>query len=298
MTATGFRPDTSAAPERPLEVRAGILRRAIGPYPEHCAASPGTPGAGYAACPSVHAVIRARGDFSRRVEGILGFDAAEVEGYFSGINASKVSSFCGPDDGLLPGLDLLPPEWLDGYYSGTLERSDGVPVPIYALTPVQEASAALLGAYRPRPASFMRCALVYETLPGPAVVGAALAIGIPEDRARHACLFMEEAIADPLSWRPRWWPWPGPWRGHGEITPFHLRHVINMMARSVLAQGDQAGVPYARIYAGAVARRVPRGCYGTGLVGIPYVQLPRDVDQDQLLTMPPGGWQQLHPAAT
>jgi hypothetical protein len=72
--------------------------------------------------------------------------------------------------------------------------------------PVQEASAAVLGVYGPRPGAFMPCALVYETLPGPAVVGAALAIGIPEDRSRHACLFMEEAIADRVSWRPQAWP--------------------------------------------------------------------------------------------
>jgi hypothetical protein len=47
--------------------------------------------------------------------------------------------------------------------------------------------------------------------PGPAVVGAALAIGIPAVRSRHACLFMEEAIADRVSWRPRWLPrrWQG-----------------------------------------------------------------------------------------
>jgi len=244
-------------------------------------------------------VLRRNGDFSRRVEGILGFDAAEIEGGFSGINAKKVSSFCGPDDGLLLGVDLLPPEWLDGYYTGSLERSDGATVPIYTLTPVLEASAALLGAYKPRAGAFMQCALVYETLPGPAVVGAALAIGFPEDRARHACLFMEEAIADRVGWRPQWLPrrWQGPWPGSGEITPFHLRHVINMMARSILAQGDQAGVPYARIYAGAVARRVPRGYHGTGLVGIPYVQLPRDVDQEKLLVMPPASWRELQPAS-
>jgi hypothetical protein len=70
-----------------------------------------------------------------------------------------------------------------------------------------------------------------------------------------------------------------------------------MMARSILAQGDQAGVPYARIYAGAVARRVPRGCYGTGLVGIPYVQLPRDVDQEKLLIMTPARWREMQPAS-
>lgn len=95
------------------------------------------------------------------------------------------------------------------------------------------------------------------------------------------------------------WPrrWQGHWQGRGEITPFHLRRVIHMVARSILAQGDQAGVPYARIYAGAVALRVPRGCYGTGLVGIPYVQLPRDVDQEELLTTPPDRWRELHGTA-
>jgi hypothetical protein len=55
--------------------------------------------------------------------------------------------------------------------------------------------------------------------------------------------------------------------------------------------------PYARICAGAVARRIPRGCYGTGLAAIPYVQLPRHIDQENLLIMPPARWLGLQAAA-
>ena len=199
------------------------------------------------------------------------------------VNGTSAPRWCGPA-GLVTGVDLLrppsPPERLT-----TLIGDSGGSVPVFYLDPVIAAAGALLGTFPVFPGEHTPCMQFHRPVEGPAVVGAVLAIGIPEDRRGEAALFMEAIITDrkPLAAELP----PGP------LDTSDLADRAEQAAWSVLVVGGQGGRRYREIYAGAAAVPVLPGWKGTGMVAVPYLRLAVaavPVPAEMMLEMPLPEW--------
>jgi hypothetical protein len=264
---------------------AAILSRATGPWPTRCAGFAPAPGGGYIAAPGITAVSR---QVDKRI-GSRGDDAVtvnlacEVLG-LAQVNCVPVHRFCGPG-GLLAGIDLLRPASLPDRLT-TLVRDDGGSVPVFYLDPVAEATEGLLGRFPFQPGEHTMCAQFHRPIEGPAVAGAVLAIGIPEDRRGDAAVFMASIIADRKASAADL-----PARRLGTVD---LADRAERAAWSVLAVGADGGRRYREIYAGAAAVPVLPGWQGTGLVAVPCLRLAAaavPVPPEKMLEMTLDEWQ-------
>lgn len=251
---------------------ADILARAISPWPRHCAGYPLDPEGGYVAAPRVVAVAKPiDGRLHPDDDDIVTFDLAEERAKIGQINCMPVHSFRSAA-GLLCGVDLLPSAEPRRRLA-TLTPDNGGSVPVWRMDPVTDAGTALLTAFRPFPGTHCPCAVVHhkEGVEGPAVVGAVLAIGIPEepldpDDPPDATLFMEGLITRRLTSAADLPP--------GPLGLAELKERATQSAWSILAIGEHAGRRYREIYVGAAAVPVPPGSKGAGLVAIPYLRIP------------------------
>jgi len=273
--------DVTAGPDL---TPAAILSRAIGPWPTRCAGYPPTSVGGYVAAPMLIAVTRpidtrlsADGDDAVTVN-----LARETVG-LAEVNATPAPRWCGPS-GLLTGVDLLrppsPPDRLT-----TLVGDSGASVPVFYLDPVIAAAGALLGTFPVFPGEHTPCMQFHGLVEGPAVVGAVLAIGIPEDRRGEAAVFMETVITDR---KPSAAALPA-----GPLGTSDLADRAEQAAWSVLVVGVQGGRRYREIYVGAAAVPVLPGWKGTGMVAVPYLRLPVaavPVPAEMMLEMPLPEW--------
>ena len=261
-----------------------VLSRAIGPWPTRCAGYTPTSVGGYVAAPMLIAVTR---PVDKRLspdgdDAVTVSLAREAVG-LAEVNGTPAPRWCGPS-GLLTGVDLLrppsPPERLT-----TLVGDSGDSVPVFYLDPVIAAAGALLGTFPVFPGEHTPCAQSHRTVEGPAVVGAALAIGIPEDRRSEAAVFMETIITDR---KPSAAHLPS-----GPLDTSDLADMAEQAAWSVLVVGGHGGRRYREIYAGAAAVPVLPGWKGTGMVAVPYLQLAMDavpVPAEMMLEMPLPEW--------
>lgn len=184
----------------------------------------------------------------------LAFDAAEVEGANLGqINMITVSSFCGPE-GKIWGLDLAVAPRLRSKKLGVIER-----VPYYDATPLLEATKALFGAVdHPKfpflPGSHVPCASKSAASRGSAVLYAAIAVGVPRDRKKAACLMMEDV---------------------GEVGGVSEEEVVKGLAESVVEVGKNQRVKYREIFVGFRSIEVGLGEVGCALVAAPYLAIAK-----------------------
>ncbi|MGH3194218.1 MAG: histidine decarboxylase, pyruvoyl type [Streptosporangiaceae bacterium] len=260
---------------------ADVIRRAVSPYPGHHVGYPLT--GGYVAAPVVVTDVQAA-SADEELGAIYGFDACEVLGGIGLVNLFVISSFCGTDDGLVAGIDILAPQDAEQFRVGVVARHDGERIPVYTMDEVLEASAALLHSRAFRDGSFLPCAMKQARIAGPAVVGAVLAVGVPED-PRRARLFMEA----PFSYRCRAQDLPG----RQMTSSVFLRERLMRAAASVTRIGRQRGVLYREAWVGGIAVPVTDGHVGTSLAAVPYVQLARQVvpeDPADLLAMTYPQW--------
>jgi len=188
-------------------------------------------------------------------------DLAQERAGIGQINSMPVHSWCSPA-GLLAGVDMLRPAAPPGRFA-TLPGDGGNSVPVWFLDPVTDATAALLARFPVFPGTHTPCAQFHRCVEGPAIAGAALAVGIPEDRETSAVLFMEQIITTRLA--------PGAGLPPGPLDTADLADAAFQAARSILAIGQHAGRRYREIYAGATGVPVPPGWKGTGMVAIPYL---------------------------
>ena len=270
---------------------AKVIGQAISPYPDHHDGYRLT--GGYVATPFVVAAARPTvPELTKALNAILGFDLAEVLAGIGLVNAWTVSSFCGPDEGLIAGVDLLASGSPDSSHIFSVPRADGEPVPVHATSPALDASAALLGGWEFRDGAFVPFALKQVTAEGPVVLTAALGIGIPADPGQGR-LFMEdpdaetsaayhERLAAAASQPPagtgngtcrRPSPLADPDTLPDRVSPWNRRARLKAAARSVLEIGAQRRRTFATIFAGADFAVVPEGHVGCAMAGVAYIRL-------------------------
>ncbi len=200
---------------------------------------------------------------STKLDETNAFDLAEVARANLGqLNAITVSSFCGPH-GLIWGLDVCAPAAGHRHLGATSRRAQRAEV--FDLAGLTAAFAALVGTVEDKrfpflPGSHLPAAMKSRAAAGPGVVYAGLGIGVPDDRARSACLLMEDVGFMP-----------------GEEDPDAPRErAMECLAQSVLEVGTNQRVRYSRVFVGVASARVAPGETGCALVMAPYFLLARD----------------------
>ncbi|WP_217358761.1 histidine decarboxylase, pyruvoyl type [Thalassococcus sp. S3] len=244
-----------------------VVNNAIGPFPDNCAGymNPPVQGFGYIAALklSIGTVVA---DMDEGLDGIVSYDRAECEdAYIGQINMLTASSFCGLN-GAVWGYDLARHDDLASNLiqpKMTLERHDGVVVPIMPLDPLLDAGYRLFGnrdqrRFNPLPGAMVVCANKSRTI-NPKVettVWCALAIAIAEDRSTSANLFIEDASDTETT---------------GEMP---LEDLERNIVLSILRCGRDQGVRYREIFIGSKQLTIPHGTVGCALACAPYVTLP------------------------
>lgn len=244
---------------------ARIVSRCIGPYDRWCASAGIQSGGGYIAAPLIGFGLCAdEGEGSSPLlQSIVAFDRAESStANLTQTNLIRVSSFCGVN-GLLWGYDLArqPMQLLPWLSDSRTE--------VYDLTPLCEATQTLLGTIEePRfpvaPGEHLICAYKSHTVCGPCRVYGAMAIGISNQRDRHADLFMEDhGVFD-----------------EGECAECESANVENQehrklrhLLRSVQQVGENLHIEYSKMFIGLRWWWVPEGHIGCVLTAAPYLHL-------------------------
>jgi histidine decarboxylase len=219
------------------------------------------------------AVILAQGTVPRRfthagsdtLDEILAYDRAEAGSAYAGqVNMITVSSFLGPE-GLLWGYDvakveLPPPEFLT---AGDLVEFAGVKV--RSGEGLRRAAQVLFGSVTDQrfpflPGAHVACAGRHRCYAGPTAIYSSIAIGVPEERATSACLFMEDV--GQLDWV--------------EDEARHRasrRRLLLDIVRSVVEIGKNQHIRYREIIADVTVSTVAAGEVGCALVAAPYFKL-------------------------
>ncbi len=184
------------------------------------------------------------------------FDRAEVDDVNIGqINMITVSSFCGPG-GLLWGYDICKME-LNKIKSSLFNN-------VYDGASLISATRQLIGTVnKPNfsilPGSHVLCATKNIKKIGPAKIYSAIAMGIPHDREKHACLMMEDAGEIPINSKPN-----------------EFEEIIqNSLVKSILEVGKNQHVAYEKIFVSFKVKEVPENNVGCALVASPYLALPK-----------------------
>lgn len=205
--------------------------------------------------------------FSRAGSGVLDeinvFDSAEVaKANLGQINLINVSSFCGPR-GFIWGYDLCRADKTPH----PINKSSGAGFSVYRIEPLADAFIELVGTIdAPRfpflPGSHVPCASRHYVKAGRGRIYVAVAIGIPADRKKCACVIMEDVgdIPDSISKRC-----------HGELASGN-------MVKSVMEIGKNQKIRYREVFVGVESISFDRGEIGCALVASPYFLLAQDAD--------------------
>ncbi len=259
-----------------------VARASIGPDEQFCVGYNGTGGYFLGL---VLTVGKAEEKFypqgSSLLDSILAFDQAEVEdAYIGQINMITVSSFCGPQ-GVIWGYDvardILPPATLAPEMMPPELEGEKV----FWGGRIREATRLLFGTAKRRhfpllPGSHVNCACKYKTARGPVWMYAAVGIGIPEDRAREACLLMED-VGSFQEVEP-------------SETPELKTRIAWDMARSVIRIGKNHDIRYTTIVVDVEMAHVEEGEVGCALVAAPYFHLARKAYHPELPWMSLQEW--------
>lgn len=200
---------------------------------------------------------------STLLDEINAFDAAEVDGANMGqLNVITVSSFCGPQ-GMIWGYDVCAPE--EGHTRiGAVQRGDQR-ADLYDLGSLTRSFERLMGTLDDErfpfmPGSHVPAAMKMKTAREPGILYAALALGIPENRSRDACLMMEN---------PGFLPAATDWESSRGA-------VLDAMAHSVLAVGENQRVRYRKVFVGATSVALGPGEAACAMALAPYFRLAQN----------------------
>ncbi len=244
------------------------LKQAISPYDEYCVGfkTPGSGGGGY-----INAVILSIGkaplafshEGSKILDSIVAYDKAEVnKAYIGQINMSIVSSFCGPN-GLIWGYDIVKAPNLKRNHPLLGSFTVGDNVPVYTTESLEEMAVRLFGTrdekrFNLLPGSHVPCAGRFLKIKGPAHIYCALGMGIPENRADSAILFMEDI---------------------GEMHSLDIeelrKKIVENMAQSIISIGNNHNIKYKEIFVGSKDQMIVEGEIGCNLVAIPYFTMAK-----------------------
>lgn len=220
---------------------------------------------------------------SQVLDEIISFDAAEVSGaYFGQTNLITVSSFVGID-GLIWGYDVarvdipldsvmvsLQDEFRTTHPGVSLWNADGLAVATEALFGTREDLHLPL-----LPGCLVPTAGRSFTKQGPAYLYAAIGVGIPEGRTRHACLIMEDVGFFTE-----------------EIGDAVRTNVFRDIAKSVIAVGEAHHIKYQEILLTMRSRFISGGITGCALVAAPYFQIAGAGSRGNLGNMTLAEWMQ------
>ncbi len=201
---------------------------------------------------------------SSMLDKINAFDVAEIDNTYLGqINMITVSSFCGPH-GLLWGHDIAKEESLSiSDHLGKEDLEEFKEITILNGRNLRVATESLFGTLEKKnfplfPGSHVPTAQKFISMPGPLFLYGSFAVGIPDDRSKNACLFMEDV---------------GEIESDGEED---RAMVLKNMIRSVVQIGENQRVSYKAIYVDIVTQVVKEGEMGGALVASPYFLLAQD----------------------
>lgn len=202
------------------------------------------------------------------------FDLAEIDGpYIGQLNMSIVSSFCGPQ-GCIWGYDLannLKDRKTFEDLDITEVRLGQSSIKVYNGDFLVEALQELFGTSKDKkfniiPGAHTPFASKNIKQEGPAILYAAIAIGIPTNRGSNACLLMEDMGT--LSSQ--------------DITS-NKREVVENLAKSILQVGSNQGVEYTECYIVFKYKEVHSGEIGCALVAAPYFTIAQEAIPKSLI---------------
>jgi len=198
---------------------------------------------------------------STLLDSIIAFDKAETtEAYIGQINMQIVSSFCGPQ-GIIWGHDVAKE---DERISSLCEnlRYEFKGIQIGNGENLREAAKMLLGTKNNRhfpflPGTIVPCAGRFHFAEGPTYMYASVAIGIPNNREKEACLLMENS-------------------GQLKETNIDTRQeIMSDTIQSVLEVGRNHGIAYKEIFVDFIQKRLRSNEMGCALVAMPYFLLAK-----------------------
>ena len=260
-----------------------ILNSLSSPYDNYCV---GYPGHGN----YLTALVIGTGTFketfshagSSVLDKIISYDRAEIDSAYMGqINMSFVSSFCGPQ-GLIWGYDVAKEETLSlpSFVSANkLKEFEGIQ--IRSGENLRRAATILFGTNDKRhlpflPGSHVPCAGRTYNKVGPTILYAAIAIGIPEDRKKTACLLMEDI---------------GEIMGHNGNTDSAKEKILIDAIRSVIAVGENQRTSYKEIFVDIVSKKIEAGEMGCALIAMPYFLLAKKAFNEKLINQNLRDWE-------
>lgn len=233
----------------------------ISPYEKYCIGyqNPEVKGSGYVMTLAI-GVGKTKNELSHSGSQVLditnAFDRAEVEETNLGqTNMITVSSFCGPQ-GKIWGLDIARAKNL---YDSQLFSIENVSV--YSAKPLLNATKELFGTvdqpkYPLLPGTHIPCATKNIAKKGPTTLYAAIGVGVPDERNKHACLMMEDV---------------------GELGILDETEILKRLAQSILEVAHNQKVKYTKIFATLKTIEVGENETGCALVAAPYIALASKV---------------------
>ena len=218
---------------------------------------------------------------SELLDRVLAYDSAEIDDVYLGqINMTLVSSFCGPE-GLIWGYDVARAENLSLSTMAGKKLLEPAKVHVRSGQGLRDAARMLFGTATERhfpffPGSHVFCAGKFRFVWGPVQLYAAVAIGIPVERTRAACVLMEDVgkflIRDAKTFEER------------------KDEILLHMAQSVLEVGKNQGVECNEIFVDCIVKNIPDGSVGCPMVAMPYFRLAMNAYDEHLHEQSLGDW--------
>ncbi len=204
---------------------------------------------------------------SNLLDEINAFDLAEVDGpYLGQLNMSIVSSFCGPQ-GLIWGYDIASNiENRERFTDIGVEQVsfEDETIDIYNGNFLVDSLKLLFGTVNQKnfnlmPGSHVPFASKNIKVNRPGTIYSAIAIGIPEDRKKNACLLMEDVGVCKIQ--------------RGEPNK---KEIIIKLAESIIQIGKNQGVKFKETMIVFKSKKISKGQTACALVAAPYFTLAQN----------------------
>lgn len=254
-----------------------VISHAIGPNKQFCMGymTPGG-GEGYISTLKLSVGTVDVKDLDAVTESIVAYDRCEKnDAYLGQVNLIQSSLFSG-QNGAVWGFDLAMHDDIAKRKEMPIymqAQPDGSDVPVYNIRPLLEATERLFGRenelrFPVMPGAHVISSSRHAVARGPVWVWVVIALAIPKDRSKGACLFVEDASA-----------YGDDSTTEGEAIGF-LEGVLRKVTNSVVLCGEDQHVVYDRIYAGYKYTFAEPHQVGCALACAPSIYLAQDAVPD------------------
>ena len=259
-----------------------VIKSILSPYRQYCV---GYPGQGNYLSALVMGIGAFKNTFSHSgsdiLDKIVAYDKAEVSGAYTGqINMSLVSSFIG-SQGLIWGYDIVKQEDIKLPSFLSLQKlSEFQGIEIKNGENLRKASKALFGTNKEKhfpflPGTHVPCAGRFYHESGPVILYGVVAIGIPRNREKAACLLMEDV---------------GKIVTLGGNIELIKEKIILDTIRSVIKIGRNHGVEYQEIFIDFISEKISPDEMGCVLIAMPYFLLAKKAFNMRLISQSLEEW--------